>query len=129
MSSSVTERSALREAFIALVISLLCAIGGGVYELFSHGVWSGFMVYAFLFPLTLVALPGAWFVLRGKPQPSHLTRHLHHAGTATLTVGAFIQGALDIYGTSNQLTTLYWIAGILLLLLAAVTHLTTRHST
>lgn len=40
---------------------------------------------------------------------------LHHAGVATLTLGSVMEGVLAIYGTTNQLTCWYWIAGGLLL--------------
>lgn len=128
MSTSATERSALPTAFTALLISLLCAALGGVYEIFSHGVWSGFMVYAFLFPLCLDALPFAWLALRRRPLPCRWTLHLHHAGVATLTVGSFFTGVLAIYGTTNQLTILYWIAGCLLLAGGLIVHLLSRKS-
>lgn len=74
------------------------------------------MVYAFLFPLCLGALPFCRMALRGRPLPGRWTRHLHHSGVATLTVGSFFEGALAIYGTSHHLTIVYWIAGTGLLL-------------
>ncbi|MBQ7849657.1 MAG: hypothetical protein IJ343_08060 [Clostridia bacterium] len=86
-------------------------MAGAVYEVFSHGVWSGWMVYAFLFPLVLGALPFCALALRGRPLPCQWTRNLLHAGVATLTVGSFMEGVLAIYGTTNQLTFVYWIVG------------------
>lgn len=115
MSASVTERSALPTAFGGLVATLLVAAFGGIYELFSHGVWSGFMVFAFLFPLTLEALPFCWLALRDRPLPHRWVLNLHHAGVATLTVGSIFEGVLAIYGTTNSLTLIYWIAGAALL--------------
>lgn len=116
MSTSATDRRELKTAFAYLLVSLLCAAAGAVYEAFSHGVWSGWMVYAFLFPLGLGALPFCALALRGKPLPCPWARNLHHAGVATLTVGSFMVGALAIYGTTNQLTTAYWIVGLGLVL-------------
>lgn len=116
MSTSVIDRRTLNTAFFYLLLSLLCAIGGAVYEVFSHGVWSGYMVYAFLFPLSLGALPYLCLTLWGQPLPPRWTRNFHHAGVATLTVGSFFEGALAIYGTTNRLTAVYWIAGTALLL-------------
>ncbi len=93
-----------------LLSALGCAVFGEVYELFSHEVWSCFMLGAFAFPLLLGAVP--FFLLRkcGKPFPGKAAE-LVHAGVAALTVGSILQGALEIYGTSNPLTTAYWAAG------------------
>ncbi|MBQ2952155.1 MAG: hypothetical protein IJE07_01220 [Clostridia bacterium] len=128
MSTSATDRSALPTAFIGLAATLFCAVFGGVYEIFSHGVWSGFMVYAFLFPLVLEAIPFCWLALRGKALPHPWALNLHHAGTATLTVGSIFEGVLAIYGTTNSLTLVYWIAGAALLAGGLVALLLTRKS-
>ena len=87
-----------------------CAVFGAVYELFSHGVCSCFMICAFAFPLLLGAVP--FFLLRkhGKPFPGKAAG-LVHAGVAALTVGSVVQGILAIYGTTNPLTAVYWITG------------------
>lgn len=114
MSTSATERT----AFVYLLTSAFTALFGGVYEVFSHGVWSGWMVYAFAFPLGLGAIPFLWLSLRKMPHPRPWLCRLHHAGVATLTVGSVMEGVLAIYGTTNRLTLAYWIVGIMLLLLA-----------
>ncbi len=119
LSSSATERT----CFTYLIITVFTALFGGVYEAFSHGVWSGWMVYAFAFPLILGALPFGWIALRRKPHPRPWVCRLYHAGVAALTVGSVMQGILAIYGTTNQLTILYWIAGFALLLAAQILHL------
>ena len=99
-----------------LVCTAFVALFGGVYEMFSHGVWSGWMVYAFAIPLVLGALPFGWMALHRKPLPGPWVCRLHHAGVATLTVGSVMQGVLAIYGTTNRLILVYWIAGAALLL-------------
>ena len=43
-------------AFYHLLFAAVTALGGFVYEQFSHGVYSDFMVYAFLPPLVLSLL-------------------------------------------------------------------------
>ena len=50
-----------------LLCMVLCALFGAVYERFSHGVWSCFMVYAFAFPLLLGLMP--FFLLQKKAGP------------------------------------------------------------
>ena len=94
-----------------LAAALGCALFGAVYECFSHGVCSPFMVCAFAFPLLLGALP--FFLLRraGRPFPGPLAADLIHAGVAALTIGSILRGVLDIYGTTSPLLALYWILG------------------
>ena len=93
-----------------LLATVGCAIFGAVYELFSHEVYSCFMICAFLLPLLLGAIPFVLLRMRGKPFPGRAAE-LVHAGVAALTVGSILQGALEIYGTSNPLTAVYWTAG------------------
>lgn len=117
MFTSATDRT----AFSYLLVTALTALFGGVYGIFSHGVWSGWMVYAFAFPLALGTLPFGWMSMRRRALPCRWCCRLHHAGVATLTVGSLIEGVLAIYGTTNQLTSAYWVAGGLLLLGGLVT--------
>ncbi|MBR0207853.1 MAG: hypothetical protein IJQ43_03035 [Oscillospiraceae bacterium] len=93
-----------------LLSALGCAIFGEVYELFSHEVWSCFMLGAFALPLLLGAVPFFLMRKRGKPFPGRAAE-LVHAGVAALTVGSILQGVLEIYGTSNPLMIAYWAAG------------------
>ena len=92
MYTSVTEknkRKAQKDAAVFLGVSILTGLFGAIYELFSHEVYSYFMIYAFA-----------------------LCRNLYHAGIATLTIGSIMRGVLDIYGTTNSLSNIYWFAGI-----------------
>ena len=93
-----------------LLATVGCALFGAVYELFSHEVWSCFMIFAFALPLLLGALPFFLLRKRGKPFPGKAAE-LVHAGVAALTAGSILQGVLEIYGTSNPLTAVYWTAG------------------
>ena len=83
-----------------------------VYEWFSHQVYSGFMLLAFLFPLLGGALPYA-FLARAprRAQPGVLSRCLYDSGLAALTAGSLFRGVLEIYGTTNRLGAVYWICG------------------
>lgn len=114
--TDTTKNNMLKTAFIYLLISLFCILFGAVYEIFSHEVYSYFMIYAFAFPLVGGTLP---FFLFGffciKNLPTALPRNLYHSGIATLTVGSIVRGILEIYGTTNQLSDYYWIVGITLI--------------
>lgn len=97
-----------------LLAAVCCAAFGAIYECFSHGVYSVFMLGAFAFPLLLGALPFRLLQKHGKPFPGKPAGDLICAGVATLTAGSIVQGVLKIYGTTNPLVTGYWIAGGLL---------------
>ena len=96
---------------VYLSVTAFSALFGAVYELFSHGVYSYCMIYAFAFPLLLGVLPffGMW--KRRKAFPGLLAAQLIHAGIAALCIGSIVQGIIDIYGTENVLISVYWIVG------------------
>ena len=78
--------------------------------MFSNGVYSIYMLGAFIFPLLLGCV--VFFVFsKQKKSPSLYSRYLYHSGVAAFTVGAFIEGILEIYGTTNRLTVYYWYIG------------------
>ncbi len=106
-----------------LVASLFTAFFGAVYEHFSHGVYSYYMIYAFAIPLAggllpLLLLLSAYArsaVRKDVRLPGRLANGAWNAGLATLTVGCVMKGVLDIYGTSNGLLAVYPVAGAILL--------------
>ena len=102
---------AVMEAY--LLAAVCCALFGAVYELFSHEVYSFFMIYAFAFPLLLGVIPFFLMYKHERRFPGKAA-DLVHAGVAALTVGSIMQGVLQIYGTSSPLTAVYWAAGVVL---------------
>lgn len=114
------SQKAGRICFVYLLVSIFVALFGGIYEIFSHGVYSGYMIYAFAFPLVGGVLPFLALCLsRRFPYPTAAVRNLYHAGIATLTTGSIVRGILEIYGTTNTLSNLYWVFGIALLFFSA----------
>lgn len=115
LSTSDIEKKSGKCAFIYLLITIFTALFGGIYETFSHGVYSYYMLYAFAFPLVGGVLPAMVFSLGDlRKVPSPAARTLYHCGIATFTVGSIIKGVLEIYGTTNVLTGVYFpVAGIL----------------
>lgn len=102
-----------------LIAALAAAAAGAVYEIFSHGVYSFYMIYAFMVPLVGGALPSLIAAAAGKKRRSReaetsISAKLQLAAIATLTTGSFMKGALEIYGTTNRLTTAYTAAGLAL---------------
>ncbi len=96
---------------VYLSVTVFSALFGAVYELFSHGVYSYYMIYAFAFPMLLGALPFFSMWKGGRAFPGLLAAQLIHAGIAALCVGSIVQGIIEIYGTENVLISVYWIVG------------------
>ena len=115
----------LKRAFVYLPVTMFCALFGGIYEIFSHRVYSYYMIYAFAIPLTFGVLPFTWYALKGRMPKAASIRYWHY-GVATLTVGSLVKGALYIYGTSNRMLIIYPVIGILFLLTGLVKGFLTR---
>ena len=123
--TKIQKSHVAKTGFIYLLVSLFCVLFGAVYEHFSHEVYSGYMIYAFVFPLAGGALPLTALTIYGCRQlPGRLALNLYNAGIAALTVGSMMEGVLEIYGTTNDLIQIYWIAGIGLAGMGAVLYLT-----
>ncbi|MBR4732050.1 MAG: hypothetical protein IK081_04690 [Lachnospiraceae bacterium] len=101
-----------------LLVTILCAAFGAIYEAFSFGVYSNFMIYAFGWPLVFGVIPALHLYVRdqgkqrkGAAGAGKWPGRLWHTGVAVLTVGSIFRGVLDIYGTGSRLTMVYWIVG------------------
>lgn len=102
-----------------LTASIVIAAAAAVYGLFSHGVYSYYMTYAFMIPLLLGAVPHLTAAMKNASGKSGCEgkRHASAKGaaaadiqlafTATLTTGSLLKGALDIYGTTSRLLIVY----------------------
>ena len=115
----------LRDRYAAAAAG--CLVFAFIHELFSHGVYSPFMIFAFLLPLLFGAVPCA--VLSHAPArslPGTASRQMYRFGLASLTAGCLFRGILEIYGTTSRLEPVYWAAGALLLVSAAGAYLTER---
>lgn len=101
--------------FIYLIFSIICIIFGAVYEHYSHGIYSYYMIYAFIFPLCFGTFPFITLSIYGYISfPKRISLNLYNSGIATLTVGSIMEGVLEIYGTENSLLRIFWIVGVLL---------------
>ena len=110
----------VKRSVMYFCISMFCAVFGGIYEIFSHGVYSNYMMYAFLFPLiggTLYNL--ILYSLRLRLQRG-LSLIFYNTGIAALTIGSIVRGILDIYGTDNILANVYRYAGVVFVFLGVV---------
>lgn len=117
----LNKKRASKTAFVYLLVALFFALFGAVYEIYSHEVYSYYMLYAFSFPLiggTLVF--NILSFLKLQKYPNAIARNLYHSGIATLTVGSVVQGVLEIYGTTNALSDYYWSVGMVLIVIGVV---------
>ena len=94
--------------------TMFLALFGAVYELFSHEVYSYFMIYAFAVPLMLGVLPYTLLLISRK-YPGRAALNLWNSGIAALSVGCVFRGVLEIYGTTNSFSVIYPVSGLLLL--------------
>ena len=96
------------------VATVLCAVFSAVYEYFSHGVISWWMVGLCGFPLMLGVVPALSCAVAGmRLRP--LARQLWACGVMTLAMGSCLCGVLEIYGTTSLLVGPYLPAGLVLL--------------
>lgn len=110
----------LRAALYHAAFALFLAVLGAVYEHFSHGVYSFFMIYAFVFPLAMGTLAYIALGLFSRRLPGRVSRWLWNAGTVTLSLGSVFEGVLEIYGTANDLVLVYWFLGATLALAGVI---------
>ena len=127
-TSVINDRHSCFNCFDAARLYVLAAVNvavfSAIYEHFSFGVYSPFMIFAFVVPLLM---GGLVFLLLGRALKKTgtsvpaLVCKFWHAAVATLTVGFLFRGVLDIYGTSSPLASVYWIASAMLAALSLLT--------
>ena len=94
-----------------LFLSVFVFVFAQIYEYFSHGVYSNYMLYAFLIPFLGLALPRFLLHSLKKTLPAN-SRFLWKCGIATLTVGSIYKGILEIYGTNDYFEFPYLFIGV-----------------
>lgn len=106
--------------------SVFVLIFGIIYEMFSHGVISYYMIFAFLIPL-INFLINIIFI-SGKIKINKLSKNLFSMSICTFTFLSIIKGVLDIYGTTNNLIFIYLIVGLILLVTSIILFIKTEWS-
>lgn len=132
----------LKHSLIFAAVTAFVAAFSAIYEYFGRGVNSTFMIFAFTVPLAagvlgclLLSLPGSAARLSYGRRKKTLARssaeslvragaNVYYTGIAALTMGMVVQGALDIYGTTNALVKGYWFGGAALTVTGLVLLLT-----
>ena len=112
------KRTIIKYIFFTIFILVF----GQIYEHFSFGVISNYMIYAFLIPLILGLLINT-IIYFTKIVPSKTGSCLYNNGIITLTVGSILRGVLDIYGTTNMYLKIYLYAGVLLIIAGIILYI------
>lgn len=115
----------MKKLFVYFGISTFIFIFSQIYEYFSHGVYSNFMVFAFLIPFIGLFIPSLINIFI-KREISDSAKLSWKCGIATLTVGSIYKGVLEIYGTSGTFEQVYLIIGSLLCIIATIVLVTAR---
>ena len=101
--------------------SIFFLIFGLIYECFSHGVYSSYMMYAFLIPAILGCLVyGILYFLNLKTVPNYYASKIYNSAILTFTLGSIMKGVLEIFGTTNNIIDVYFNLGIILILLSII---------
>ncbi len=116
----------MKKSLIYFGISIFVFIFGQIYEYFSHGVYSSYMMFAFLIPFIGLFIPSLLNNLILKRKITDNVTLPWKCGIATLTVGSIYKGVLEIYGTSGTFEQVYLIIGSLLCIIATIVLLTAR---
>lgn len=115
MTLSTSENKLGKALFRYVFVTIFCACFGIIYEQFSHGVSSNWMIYFFLWPLIGGVVPITILLnYNGLPYPNGWCWLFFHSAIATLTIGSCMKGVLEIYGTSSNLLIWYDWVGVIL---------------
>lgn len=103
-----------KTAIIYIFISLFVFIFSLIYEHFSHEVYSKYMLYSSLIPLILGSVIN-YIVYLVNIKIYIINYNIHNSLILCLTLGFLLKGALDIYGTTNQLLIIYQYISVVLI--------------
>ncbi|MGI6217582.1 MAG: hypothetical protein ACOYIK_08225 [Coriobacteriales bacterium] len=101
-----------------LFATLGCALFSIVYELFSHDVYSNWMIWMFAVPLFMGAIPSLLMDRSGKQSRSVSSQKAWGSAVLTLVLGFCISGVLEIYGTTSPYVIVYWIAAAAMIVIS-----------
>ena len=123
--SEKIKNNTLRTAYIYIGITIFVGLFGGVYEIFSHNVFSPAMYLAWIIPCVLgafVYLALAFIPL--EKVPGMATACVYNFGVAMLTIRSIFIGVIEIYGTTNRLMlTIYTVLSIVFLTIGGAAYL------
>jgi len=92
-----------------LGIALFMIFAGFVYESFSHGVYSNYILYAFVFTMAAALFYFAICAAKKKIVLQEKTMDLLAAFVTTISISFVFNGVIDIYGTTSKWSLVYWV--------------------
>lgn len=101
-----------------LIISIITLIISLIYELFSHGVYSKSMLLSFLIPLLMGSFMYYIIYSHKKRFVYDLPSKIYNSSIITFLLYLFINGILEIYGTTNNILDIYLYLGFILLIIS-----------
>ena len=100
---------------VYLSVAILCIVINKIYAAFGHGVSADAMTWMFLYPLMggILFFPLSGIMIPRISQFSGFRTfsNIYNSGVATLTVGSFLRGIMDIAGTSSRYVIIYYQIG------------------
>ncbi|MBR3446530.1 MAG: hypothetical protein IKH27_01825 [Oscillospiraceae bacterium] len=117
---NAADKKSLKHIAVCIGCALFLALFGAVYEHFSYGVYSNFMIYAFTPPL-IAGMLLLLALLCGKP-PQERTLFLLHCASAACTAGCLVTGIVRVSGRTHALLPVFAVLGGVLLILALVSY-------
>ena len=123
--SEKIKNNTLRTAYIYIGITIFVGLFGGVYEIFSHNVFSPAMYLAWIIPCVLCAFVDlALAFIPLEKVPGMATACVYNFGVAMLTIRSIFIGVIEIYGTTNRLMlTIYTVLSIVFLVIGGAAYL------
>ena len=104
-----------------LIMSIFFLLFALIYEVFSHGVFSSYMMCAFLIPLLMgTFIYGMIYYTKTNRYLSNSALIFYNTSILTFTLGSIMKGVLDIYGTTNQMIGVYSKLGISLIIISMI---------
>lgn len=101
---------------VYLIVSIICGIFSYVYEMFSHEVYSPYMIL----PGVVTFILGIVLTTLIRKIHNKWSYRFYNSSVACLVVGMYIKGVLDIYGTTNDLLDIYFMVSMMFLILCIV---------
>ena len=107
----------IKKYFILSIVVLIISI---IYELFSHGVISYYMILSFLIPLIMGT--GIYYLIYkiNKKSIYKLSSQIYNSSILTFLLYFILNGILEIYGTTNNKINIYLLLGFLLLITSII---------
>ena len=101
--SEKNKKTSLKELILYIGITAFIGLFSGIYEIFSHEVYSNAMIFAFLYPLLMgVSLYLVLYLVPFKNVLGTITSCIYNLGVALFTTRSIFIGVLEIYGKTNE---------------------------